>query len=438
MSECFPKDVLLRVGGATLHRFGYPAVAGSRRGPVELPLTFARADASTCATYIDRDGTVRVAEANKLRREFVDLDGDGVRESPGLLLEGSTVIKSRYSQDFTNWTPAGTPVLGATLSLGVLSIRQVTDDDGATSEDHHIAYGASALFVGNGVKGVCIHVSKGASPPASGSRVQINDSTAVATRLSAIITWSGTTPSVNMAGGGTLLRQQQVGVVGSAIIWRLDFQTTAVTAANNHDVLLIPASTAAETGDIYWGGFQADSALAFPSSYVVTTNTDVTRAADSLTLPFNFGPMDLTVLAKIARPVWADAVGTITIPGICQISDGGANSLRFYGVDTSRNWQTDITIAGSPGSFAARAITAGTSIAMSAQFKNLGTGGQGALESTAGQSAFASAVAAMGAYSNQTLRVGSTAGGTLPLYGVLLDLKVFRGLFTLAEAGAVD
>src|SRR6267142_3138462 len=102
MAEVFPKDCLLRCGGATLHRFGYPAVAGSRRGPVELPLTFARADAATCATYIDRDGTVRVAEANKLRREWVDLDGDGVRESPGLLLEGSRTNVVLWNRDMTN------------------------------------------------------------------------------------------------------------------------------------------------------------------------------------------------------------------------------------------------------------------------------------------------------------------------------------------------
>src|SRR5258706_6552522 len=107
MSEVFPRNILLRAGGRTLPRHGVLAVAGPRRGLVDMPITFPRADASTCATYIDRDGILRLAAANVLRTEWVDLDGDGVRETPGLLLEGSRIQLVTDHENFNNWTVQG-------------------------------------------------------------------------------------------------------------------------------------------------------------------------------------------------------------------------------------------------------------------------------------------------------------------------------------------
>src|SRR6267142_838763 len=73
LSDVFQNNILVRI----------------RTGQNIPRATFTRADATTCATYIKNDGLVYTAAANVLRTEWVDLDGDGVRETPGLLLEGS-------------------------------------------------------------------------------------------------------------------------------------------------------------------------------------------------------------------------------------------------------------------------------------------------------------------------------------------------------------
>src|SRR5690349_23739750 len=124
MAEVFPQNILLRVGGRTLMRHGVLAVAGARRGLVDVPITFTRADATTCATYVDRDGILRVAAAGVPRIEWVDLDGDGIRETPGILLEGSRKNLPLRSEDFgTTWVPTGTPTrTPAETTLGALSM----------------------------------------------------------------------------------------------------------------------------------------------------------------------------------------------------------------------------------------------------------------------------------------------------------------------------
>src|ERR1051326_188323 len=105
MTDIMPRDILLRVGGRTLLRHGVLAYAGVNPSD-EFKETFSRADASTCATAIGLDGLIRTAAANVPRIEWVDLDGDGIRETPGILLEGSRTNLALRSQELDNaaWT----------------------------------------------------------------------------------------------------------------------------------------------------------------------------------------------------------------------------------------------------------------------------------------------------------------------------------------------
>lgn len=108
MSEVLPRDVLLRFGGRVLQRHGVLAVAGAARGVREVTETFTRADPSTFAASIGRDAMVRKAAANVPRLEYVDLDGDGIRETPGWLIEPSRPNTWDRSTEFANaaWTKA--------------------------------------------------------------------------------------------------------------------------------------------------------------------------------------------------------------------------------------------------------------------------------------------------------------------------------------------
>src|SRR6267378_2002255 len=96
-------QILVALGGGVMQKLGtVPWRKGLATRGGELAYAFTRADATTCATYIDYDGVIRLAAANLLRIEWVDLDGDGVRESPGLFLEGSRTNSYLRSEEFDN------------------------------------------------------------------------------------------------------------------------------------------------------------------------------------------------------------------------------------------------------------------------------------------------------------------------------------------------
>src|SRR5258706_5070759 len=135
MSDVRPQDILLRVGGLTLKRYNCVAVFGASR--LEVPITFTRADATSCATEIDRDGIIHTAAANVLRTEWVDLDGDGIREMPGFSIEGSRVNSSLWASDASN---------AAWIKTTATALKNATGPDGVASSASTITATASGGF----------------------------------------------------------------------------------------------------------------------------------------------------------------------------------------------------------------------------------------------------------------------------------------------------
>jgi len=253
--------------------------------------TFARA---TVGTMIDAGGRVNLAVHSEPRFEWVDLDGDGVRETPGLLLEGTRTNLLLQSENFgATWATVGTPTRTVAAKLcGVLTLDLLGDDDGTALE----GYTQPASFTGNAAKAVSLHLAAGTS---TSTVVRLRDTTAAADRLLAVITWSAGVPTVTMTTGTNLGGTN--GEFLSDGVYRFRFQTTAVTAANVNSVQLYPATTSglavATTGTVYAGGMQAENAL-FPSSYLPTTTATVTRNADSCSLVCNVVPRALTLYGK--------------------------------------------------------------------------------------------------------------------------------------------
>ncbi len=387
--------------------------------------TFTRADATTSATYITKTGTIATAAANVLRTEWVDLDDDDVRETPGFLLEGSRTNVCLRSQDFSNWTPIGTPVLtSGALMLGDLSLDLVEDDDGAALE----GYSRSVTLTGAAVKAVSLFAKKGTSS-SDAFGVTLVDSGA-ATVLAMEIDWDANgVPTVTETTGDHLIAHY----IGNGV-YRFHFQTAsaAAGAATLSIYAAYNAAAVADVGNVYVGGVQVEDA-AFPSSYIKTTTATVTRAADSLTFPFGFGPQDdLTVLARLARPVWADASGNIGIyPGVYSIgsalnppqvalyADTAARDL-YVSVDTNT---TDAVVGAS--------VPAGATLSLCAQYRALTTGGATRLDVGSGFGSEATGATAFSAWNSQTLRVGILSN---ELYGVLVDLLVARGLVSRERA----
>jgi len=398
-------------------------------------VTFTRADATTCATRIKRDGTIETVAANVLRTEWVDLDGDGIRETPGLLLEGSRTNIALRSEEFDNatWTKSQTTVTAnaTTAPDGTATADHVLEV--ASAANHYIYQTSMTITSGEAVVGA-VEIKNGGR---FRGRLYIGDISGT-NLVAADFNLTAGTVSAPTVGGAGVAAYAKITALGNGW-YRVEVAgkiNGGVTSGHLQVNLYDDGGAINYTGDaakgLYLWGAQFERAV-FSSSYIKTVASAVTRAADSLSVPFNWGPMDLTVLARVARPVWADAVGDIvTNPGIADIGSTTPPQLRLYGTGNSRFYHADIITPGADGD-AFLAIPAGVQQTLCAQFKNLTTAGQSRLDVGAGFGAFGTTAAAFSAFGTQTLRIGCVSSGADPLYGVLLDLKIASKLRTLGE-----
>lgn len=288
--------------------------------------TFTRADT---ASYIDKGaGTLKSAASGKARLNFVDLDSDGVRETPALLQEMTRTNLITLSENFGSWTDSGTPVkTGSQADPGGGTAAYLIEDDSAAAEEY---IARSVSFTGNAVKAVSVWAKAGS---AATSEIQIRDTTAGAYRMQAVITWTAGVPSVAMTSGTHLQTQRYRGGW-----YRFLLASSAVTAANSHQMRLSPAgATASATGTCYFFGAQCEDAV-FPSSYIPTSGSTDARTVDSLTWPFLGRPQAMTIYVRF-RELHTDTASAYvflaltngtTVPRL-YLALNSANYECFYG-----------------------------------------------------------------------------------------------------------
>lgn len=442
MSDVQPRDVLLRIGGRTLHVTGTLCAAGAGRGYVELPYTHTRADGGTAiATFSDRDNIIRTAAADKIRIEYPPslsglVDQFGFPYC-GPLLEGSRVFNWTRSEEFNDaaWTKTNCTI----------SANSSTAPDGTATAD--------AVITNNGTFNATV------GRPTGALTNNTQQSTTFYVRQAAK-TWARVTTSDNAGQGKSSWVNLSTGAVGTKhadhtievttfgnLFFRIRVMWPSGTGALTAEAFVAPANADNDvntTGDgvatsihVWGGGMERDTA--FPSSYVKTVASGVTRAADSLTVPVNFGPQNLTVLARMARPVHADASGSLGAanPGICDLGNSSINHAWMYFDSAARNNFAAVESGGAV--FVSAAVPAGATLSYTAQIDQDATGKlRVAADLGSGLSAFSSLTPnPIAAWQNQILLVGHTVNGATPLYGVLLDLIIARGLRTRAEMMAI-
>jgi len=284
--------VLFRAGGECYERYGVVChrTTSIAHGGEELQETFTRADATTVASYLDRDGYVRRALANVLRVEYVS--GLGYCT----LHEASRTNVVLHNRDLTQaaWVKTNVPA----------AKDQVGTDNTASSASKITAPAAN---------GTCLQ----AITLASSARYQ----SAYVKR----VTGSGV---VNMTtdGGAT---------------W------TPITVTSAWTRVTIPTQTLTDpsvgfqivtNGDAIAVDYVQNENGTYPTSAIVTGASAATRVADRLEFPFYAHPQAMTVYAHFierAAPNWTAEGGAER--RIVQVGSSGSNdkTLRIVKTNTT-------------------------------------------------------------------------------------------------------
>ena len=205
-------------------------------------IAFSRA---SVGTYVGADGLIKTAASGVPRFDHDPVTG----ESLGLLIEEARTNSKRYSQDFTlEWSP---------ISSSILNTTQVAPDGSTT---------ATTL-----------------SLPIANARLQINNTDAG----SSPGTWTFSVWMRNVNPGTvsiTLLLQTTPGAItGTTVIVTNQWQRFSTTqeVISSGGIQIRNSTTDNYTIEVWGAQLEAGS---FPTSYIPTTTTSVSRAADIATI----------------------------------------------------------------------------------------------------------------------------------------------------------
>ncbi len=342
----------------------------------ELGLTFSRTDPTPSGTtYLDKDGRVRTVAANVLRdQHYVK----GVRTT---LMEFLRTNQIEWSEDFTQWTAAGTPGISLAngLPLGDLTLYELTDNDAAASEWVELTVTAPT----DAARATSFFVARHPSPSAEVA-VQVYDFTAAAYRLDLRVTFDANGVPTVVANTGTFDRAVLIGTSKGIPVYRIEVRTTTIIVANTNKIQVSPASSGVgDTGSVYIGGVQLESGTgsgSFCTSYIRTAGAVRSRAGDVLTWPlFPYRPhLDLTFYGEFTRTRTADLSGNLNLsanPRIMSLETIGAGTIRLnHVVDTGsaiRKLLAQIVDALGASSPVQQDYPAGDITKTTAQFKNM-------------------------------------------------------------------
>lgn len=316
-------------------------------------LTFTR---SGTANAVGEDGIFDSAAANTWRTEWVDLDGDGVRETPTGLLEPAVTNEYTQPEDLTHvdWTNTSSEAAVANQAVGpdgTATLDEIVENNGAGTALVYQAqtmtadadYGVS-FFVRANTRDWCYIQMFGGS--GGNINVWFDLTTGVVGTQGAsggaAITYAGAESY-----GGGLYRVKLVGSVGNG-----DTSISAGIGVADGD------NSQGYTGDgassIYAGFAQFEDDVGGVSSYIATS-----RAAETLSAPFLATPTDLpftiyikmvergTILTPNLALLHIGTAGASTDPRLLIRSDNGGSGFYEFLYDDGTN-TAGATLAAAP------------------------------------------------------------------------------------------
>lgn len=297
-------------------------------------ITFTRADATTCASYVDNTGTIQLATANTPRFDYdpVALTLKGI-----LIEEARTNIVLQSTTFTTTWTPSANVTYSRTLSApdGTSTATSLVEDTAtatrvtqqpvtSTGSNTH-TFTIYAKVTGTGSqRWLGIRLANDASPGVNYFQAVFDIN-------------AGTAGSLFSAGDGTITSATVVnagnGWYRATIVGIPSTSATAVqvrVSLSNNSTNVAPSYLGdGVSGLILWGA-QLEVG-GFATSYIPTTTTAVTRATDSAvitTLSPWYNSSEGTLFAQVIANNYANAGAQVRV--FAELNDGtNSNTIRF-------------------------------------------------------------------------------------------------------------
>lgn len=297
-----PSDIIARVGARTLLRYGVASrrLATIARGGEQMAEIFSRPDPVACASFGDPGGVLRLAEAGRLRLDWVDLNGDGIAEQACLLLENGVTNWALNNAAINLWTLGGATVTQNAIAAptGVVEADKVVEQAAGGTHYHQtpsITVAASELISVSGFfkAGERPEVLWGVNNVANTVyfRKQVNLST-------------GAFETNETFGGASFVGTPQIYKRPDGWVWvRMAGKLTASDLAARITGFVGQAGGIfTYVGDgssgLYSWGHGFERSVAWPSSWIPCGGAAQQRAQDSLCVPLNRQPGPVTIYYK--------------------------------------------------------------------------------------------------------------------------------------------
>lgn len=395
--------------------FAWEAADGSLTARTGQVGAFARTDIGRA---IDSAGRIRQLVHSQPRWNWIDTDGDGVRE-PHLLLEGASSNLFTRSEEFdhADWTKTNATV----------SSNAITAPDGTLTADRIVASSTASTALTKGVvvaatKATMSVFVKQSSGPTTANRFGLHNSTTAQDLI--FVDFNYLTGAITYLAGSTGARA----VLLRDGWWWLEISATSGIISGNTITGYVGFGTnPATSGDaLYAWGAQLEP-LPFATSYIKRVSSAASRVADSLSFPFLVPPRALTIYARFVE---SGTVATGVDYGVVSIG-ASVNPAMFIA-----NNGASYSLVHVRGSVLGSTLGAGPAVRHLVELRGvlnedgsvqLGQSLAGAAEVVAAPSA---ANARASAWNDTTLMINSRGGGAYG-YNAFQAIRIAAGVRSL-------